>query len=144
MHYGQAQIPQAHQIMPFGDGMTVTEAEPSHVTGCVFQPHVKVRSYIYAVFFFQAEDGIRDYKVTGVQTCALPISWAAWWTRGRRPTCTCCRARTRCWSGTAARGCGPTSTGWPGPAATSTHSAPTRSGERRVGEEGRTRGAPDH
>src|SRR5256885_4120808 len=24
-------------------------------------------------FFFQAEDGIRDYKVTGVQTCALPI-----------------------------------------------------------------------
>src|SRR5256885_12097426 len=25
------------------------------------------------VFFFQAEDGIRDYKVTGVQTCALPI-----------------------------------------------------------------------
>src|SRR5688500_19148212 len=33
------------------------------------------------VFFFQAEDGIRDYKVTGVQTCALPIwflsSWSA-------------------------------------------------------------------
>src|SRR3989454_9259200 len=26
------------------------------------------------LFFFQAEDGIRDYKVTGVQTCALPIS----------------------------------------------------------------------
>src|SRR5256885_2923797 len=26
-----------------------------------------------ATFFFQAEDGIRDYKVTGVQTCALPI-----------------------------------------------------------------------
>src|SRR5256885_2543321 len=26
------------------------------------------------IFFFQAEDGIRDYKVTGVQTCALPIS----------------------------------------------------------------------
>src|SRR6516162_10759611 len=25
-------------------------------------------------FFFQAEDGIRDYKVPGVQTCALPIS----------------------------------------------------------------------
>src|SRR5205807_5374178 len=32
-------------------------------------------------FFFQAEDGIRDYKVTGVQTCALPISAA----RPRRP-----------------------------------------------------------
>src|SRR5688500_316528 len=28
---------------------------------------------LYVVFFFQAEDGIRDYKVTGVQTCALPI-----------------------------------------------------------------------
>src|SRR2546426_1738003 len=27
------------------------------------------------LFFFQAEDGIRDYKVTGVQTCALPISY---------------------------------------------------------------------
>src|SRR5207302_4358488 len=26
------------------------------------------------VFFFQAEDGIRDFHVTGVQTCALPIS----------------------------------------------------------------------
>src|SRR3989475_11469840 len=26
-------------------------------------------------FFFQAEDGIRDLTVTGVQTCALPISW---------------------------------------------------------------------
>src|SRR5256885_15511862 len=28
------------------------------------------------LFFFQAEDGIRDYKVTGVQTCALPILYA--------------------------------------------------------------------
>src|SRR5207245_3749116 len=27
----------------------------------------------FAVFFFQAEDGIRDATVTGVQTCALPI-----------------------------------------------------------------------
>src|SRR5256886_13611788 len=27
----------------------------------------------YFVFFFQAEDGIRDLTVTGVQTCALPI-----------------------------------------------------------------------
>src|SRR5262249_59144462 len=26
------------------------------------------------LFFFQAEDGIRDWSVTGVQTCALPIS----------------------------------------------------------------------
>src|SRR5919106_7025773 len=29
--------------------------------------------YARSSFFFQAEDGIRDYKVTGVQTCALPI-----------------------------------------------------------------------
>src|SRR5256885_12571237 len=32
------------------------------------------RSVVGGYFFFQAEDGIRDYKVTGVQTCALPIS----------------------------------------------------------------------
>src|SRR5207244_6731215 len=30
---------------------------------------------IFVFFFFQAEDGIRDDLVTGVQTCALPI-WA--------------------------------------------------------------------
>src|SRR3712207_4500289 len=29
----------------------------------------------YCLFFFQAEDGIRDIGVTGVQTCALPISY---------------------------------------------------------------------
>src|SRR2546422_3959558 len=29
--------------------------------------------YLPLVFFFQAEDGIRDVAVTGVQTCALPI-----------------------------------------------------------------------
>src|SRR5690606_39729303 len=28
---------------------------------------------VYFYFFFQAEDGIRDFHVTGVQTCALPI-----------------------------------------------------------------------
>src|SRR6266850_1212168 len=35
-------------------------------------------------FFFQAEDGIRDYKVTGVQTCALPISLMRIEPNGRR------------------------------------------------------------
>src|SRR5256885_13754731 len=35
---------------------------------------------MYVFFFFQAEDGIRDYKVTGVQTCALPICSAAYGT----------------------------------------------------------------
>src|SRR5690606_40001182 len=30
--------------------------------------------FVVGFFFFQAEDGIRDFHVTGVQTCALPIS----------------------------------------------------------------------
>src|SRR5262249_59014886 len=34
-------------------------------------------------FFFQAEDGIRDWSVTGVQTCALPI-FKAWQVIGHR------------------------------------------------------------
>src|SRR5205807_9584622 len=33
----------------------------------------QIMQRICSNFFFQAEDGIRDYKVTGVQTCALPI-----------------------------------------------------------------------
>src|SRR3712207_6890185 len=36
------------------------------------------------LFFFQAEDGIRDIGVTGVQTCALPISTRAAETPGSR------------------------------------------------------------
>src|SRR5262249_62183981 len=32
---------------------------------------------VLVFFFFQAEDGIRDWSVTGVQTCALPISLGA-------------------------------------------------------------------
>src|SRR5438128_12242661 len=35
-------------------------------------------SFSFFFFFFQAEDGIRDATVTGVQTCALPISECAW------------------------------------------------------------------
>src|SRR5256885_14734254 len=35
---------------------------------------MQVNVCVCGFFFFQAEDGIRDYKVTGVQTCALPIS----------------------------------------------------------------------
>src|SRR2546427_12637074 len=34
----------------------------------------EVVGIVYVFFFFQAEDGIRDLTVTGVQTCALPIS----------------------------------------------------------------------
>src|SRR2546422_8250558 len=33
--------------------------------------------FFFFFFFFQAEDGIRDVAVTGVQTCALPISRAS-------------------------------------------------------------------
>src|SRR5260370_7376523 len=47
-----------------------------HVAGAVYCGYslkmTTLHSYIY-FFFFQAEDGIRDSSVTGVQTCALPI-----------------------------------------------------------------------
>src|SRR5207302_2067909 len=36
--------------------------------------------YFFFIFFFQAEDGIRDFHVTGVQTCALPIFALTWLT----------------------------------------------------------------
>src|SRR2546430_9598230 len=37
-----------------------------------------MRVHVVLLFFFQAEDGIRDLTVTGVQTCALPISGKSW------------------------------------------------------------------
>src|SRR5207237_5673407 len=37
-----------------------------------------LQSIFFFFFFFQAEDGIRDSSVTGVQTCALPISSRGW------------------------------------------------------------------
>src|SRR5438876_9113255 len=40
------------------------------------------------IFFFQAEDGIRDGRVTGVQTCALPILMALMGTPSPFPTST--------------------------------------------------------
>src|SRR2546430_10100462 len=36
---------------------------------------VTYKDHIESFFFFQAEDGIRDLTVTGVQTCALPICY---------------------------------------------------------------------
>src|SRR5574344_2316327 len=53
-------------------------------------------------FFFQAEDGIRDDLVTGVQTCALPIltSHSAWWSaRSNASTriLTLSKPRSSCW-----------------------------------------------
>src|SRR5438874_517587 len=48
-----------------GEGGEETETRGDYVLGAKFD-----------VFFFQAEDGIRDLYVTGVQTCALPICCA--------------------------------------------------------------------
>src|SRR5690606_29834669 len=47
------------------------------------------------VFFFQAADGIRDFHVTGVQTCALPICSSRW--------CACDRSALPSSAGAAAR-----------------------------------------
>src|SRR6266498_977327 len=74
-------------------------------------------------FFFQAEDGIRDADVTGVQTCALPISSAR--LKGAGPPGPGLGAG-------GARGGGPT------------RMRPTRSEERRVGKECRSRWSPYH
>src|SRR2546430_4492334 len=55
----------------------VTEVAPAYTTVAVFcdpMQAAKARGQSdRAFFFFQAEDGIRDLTVTGVQTCALPI-----------------------------------------------------------------------
>src|SRR5699024_11909860 len=81
--------------------------------------------YVKRYFFFQAEDGIRDRNVTGVQTCALPI-WARRW-RGRvRRTRGAPRARAH-------------GTGRPRSVRSRRRA---RSEERRVGKEGRARGEP--
>src|SRR2546430_4989634 len=45
---------------------------------CLLKCQVSSIRFTVCIFFFQAEDGIRDLTVTGVQTCALPIG------RGRR------------------------------------------------------------
>src|SRR5256885_5377805 len=50
------------------------EAVPSFVSGAMAKAGKGLlEGTLQAGFFFQAEDGIRYYKVTGVQTCALPI-----------------------------------------------------------------------
>src|SRR5437879_13633931 len=89
---------------------------------------------MFFFFFFQAEDGIRDTSVTGVQTCALPILPPASAKRRRpkrRPSC------TGGWrpSGAAKR----LRASAPRPSR-----APPRSEERRVGKEWRSRWAADH
>src|SRR5690349_14685193 len=84
-------------------------------------------------FFFQAEDGIRDLYVTGVQTCALPIS-------SMSPT-----AMLKPRNGSVTE---PETLGWkPFPTVLIIVRGcriPQRSEERRVGKECRSRGWPDH
>src|SRR3712207_7383666 len=87
---------------------------------------------IQPFFFFQAEDGIRDIGVTGVQTCALPISNASRFGRGlagvfcRPPQRTRARRRNR------RKGQLPSD------------KSTERSEERRVGKECRSRWSPYH
>src|SRR5688500_19273101 len=91
------------------------------------------------LFFFQAEDGIRDYKVTGVQTCALPISFAGVFGGRASPN------RAALYRVSPAHAAGVTTS-----ARASRRAAGTtrridplnRSEERRVGKECRYRGGP--
>src|SRR5436189_5430416 len=89
-------------------------------------------SYFFFFFFFQAEDGIRDTSVTGVQTCALPISATT------MPYCRLTRA-----IGTRTSACG-----WHRAASRRSSSWAAaygwRSEERRVGKECRSRWSPYH
>src|SRR2546425_975759 len=92
------------------------------------------------LFFFQAEDGIRDKLVTGVQTCALPISslcsleFVAHWHRGRSSRCTDCSGARRVLSAAPGENCSPLAS----------FPARERSEERRVGKECRSRWSPYH
>src|SRR5256885_7262215 len=52
-------------------GMRATDCDPLYPSRAIWWCTASSSSGVF--FFFQAEDGIRDYKVTGVQTCALPI-----------------------------------------------------------------------
>src|SRR5439155_4442061 len=93
----------------------------------------------YLAFFFQAEDGIRDGHVTGVQTCALPISLFS--TSGRISS----RRKRAYWSERVSYSklrFEPPPARFPGwmKMPTVTGKSP-RSEERRVGKEGRARRA---
>src|SRR5256885_4710464 len=95
-------------------------------------------------FFFQAEDGIRDYKVTGVQTCALPICDPPpdpFPGAGPRQPTTRLRdirmAERTTRLGATTRGAEPDDARIP-------QRGPSRSEERRVGKECRSRWSPYH
>src|SRR5688572_32400255 len=86
-------------------------------------------------FFFQAEDGIRDLTVTGVQTCALPI-WKLKRTLRRRNILFIFRRRRVRFNFLNMQGC--TARGH----ATAGMTRSARSEERRVGKECRSRWSP--
>src|SRR5256885_3191641 len=86
-------------------------------------------------FFFQAEDGIRDYKVTGVQTCALPISANGGVRSGQRPEHSH-RLRALTWKHERK--------GHALPRKARGRNYSGRSEERRVGKECRSRWSPYH
>src|SRR5256885_6260175 len=96
---------------------------------------VSLAYYIYELqffFFFQAEDGIRDYKVTGVQTCALPI-----WGRATRNPRTIVRRRLATERDNFV-------THSPRRRSGASRAVNVRSEERRVGKECRSRWSPYH
>src|SRR5256885_9624095 len=94
-------------------------------------------------FFFQAEDGIRDYKVTGVQTCALPI-FLTWGVIGDTDGIQTPAVTTLGPGGVLARGTKLGSLSIANYPASATGPYALRSEERRVGKEGRSRWSPDH
>src|SRR2546425_2582771 len=112
-----------------------------------------VHTTVVFFFFFKAEDGIRDKLVTGVQTCALPISAPR--ARGnlrppgvvsRRPGAARAGAARRDGRGAPARDADARCAGGEGAArAPAGGDAPgRRSEERRVGKECRSRWSPYH
>src|SRR5690606_39591367 len=99
------------------------------------------------VFFFQAEDGIRDFHVTGVQTCALPILAM---NTAARPIMLCMKATSSGILVISTRLAMMVPAPPPTTSAPSTQARPlvkltsrVRSEERRVGKECRSRGAAD-
>src|SRR5438270_5244607 len=95
-------------------------------------------------FFFQAEDGIRDLTVTGVQTCALPICYTSGQSRiGGTLMQDQTSARTpRNLDQAVVRFAGDSGDGMQLTGTEFTREA--RSEERRVGKEWRCRGSPAH
>src|SRR5256885_3703643 len=111
------------------------------VSRCVMNVRITSATVVF-FFFFQAEDGIRDYKVTGVQTCALPISMD--WRRVlMRAAAVECQVAGEEEQTQAAQSASTWASMYSSMIARPRWMA-IRSEEGRVGEEGRSRWAPDH